>query len=828
MSKKYKFVKNLRTLTPFIPISHEQRIATMINCAVKNPKKKQISQGITSGEDRKNDIYKIHDLKDINNILLLNNLHDPIFVKDEKHRWVFLNDAMCEFMGASREYLIGKSDFDFFPKEEAEVFWKMDNLVFKTGEDNINEEKFTDAKGRVNYIKTRKKLVVDDSGKKYILGTIFNITELVLAKKSEKQYLQNLEFLSQSAMQFVELSAEDNIYEFAGTKLRELINNSIIFISSFNRQNNAIKIEAINADEKDLQIINKEFGVNPKDFEFKINSYIYGELLKGILGTEIKGICELAGHQIDEDLCHRIEKELNVNSFYAIGMVYNNNIAGSASFLLRKPLTRMQKDVIEAFTRQASVVIQKNAISKHLLASELKYRTIFDNILNVYVELDISGRVLEISPSVEIYSFFKRTELLNIDFRDLFTDYDEAQNFFNNISKHEMLRDYEVNLIDKLGKSHVCLINIRTEKNAEGVPLKYIGVVNDISERKQTEEMLDKSKERNREILENANDIIFTMDFKGRLTSINQIVEKIIGEQIDYKRIYNIKQYLLPDSYKKALECINRMLENPEERAISTFEVKTANGGIVTLETNSYLRFKNGKPFEVFGIARDITDRRRNEEQIRTSLVEKEVLLSEIHHRVKNNMQIIISLINMHIKEIKDRSVAGELNELKNRVMTMSMIHEDLYMAKNLSEIEFGHFIQKLSKNLLITFNGTGNIHIHCDAGKILLNIEKAIPCGLVVNELISNAIKYAFPDHNNTKKVEKNRISIKFKKLKKHFCLVISDNGIGLPKDIDITNPKTMGLSLVDILINHQIKGNVIVDVSKGTTYKITFPCSD
>ncbi|MDO8869943.1 MAG: histidine kinase dimerization/phosphoacceptor domain -containing protein [Methanobacteriaceae archaeon] len=214
----------------------------------------------------------------------------------------------------------------------------------------------------------------------------------------------------------------------------------------------------------------------------------------------------------------------------------------------------------------------------------------------------------------------------------------------------------------------------------------------------------------------------------------------------------------------------------------------------------------------------EILKRVKAEEKIKESLEEKEVLLKEIHHRVKNNMQIISSILSLQSRQITDPETINIFKESQSRVKSMSMIHERLYKSENLSSINFGEYINSLSLDLLGTYASNPDlIELNINAEKIEINIDTVIPCGLILTELVSNAFKYAFPEER------KGKITIDFYKERDLFTLKVSDNGVGLPKSLDYKNTKSLGLLLVNSLIN-QIDGDLTLETSEGTTFIIKF----
>ena len=217
-------------------------------------------------------------------------------------------------------------------------------------------------------------------------------------------------------------------------------------------------------------------------------------------------------------------------------------------------------------------------------------------------------------------------------------------------------------------------------------------------------------------------------------------------------------------------------------------------------------------------VVRDITDRKRDEDGIKASLAEKEVLLKEIHHRVKNNLQVISSLLKLQSRYIQDSRVSEMLKESQNRVRSMALVHEQLYQSKDLSNIDFAEYIQNLAHNLFQAYEiHAQGIKLETNIAQCSLNIDTAVPCGLIINELVTNALKYAFTGQI------KGKINIDFTLDNKVCVLTVSDSGIGFPKDLDYRKARTLGLRLVGSLVK-QIRGKIELLETAGTTFKITF----
>ena len=227
---------------------------------------------------------------------------------------------------------------------------------------------------------------------------------------------------------------------------------------------------------------------------------------------------------------------------------------------------------------------------------------------------------------------------------------------------------------------------------------------------------------------------------------------------------------------------------------------------------------ENGRVVEVSGIGHYITDKKEASRQIMESLKEKEVLLQEVHHRVKNNLQVISSILNLQSSYVKDKNSLSILRESQNRIKSMSFIHESLYQTKDFNRLDFEDYITGLTKNLLYSYSMiSGHIALDANVDRLYLSLDQAIPCGLIVNELVSNALKHAFPDER------KGVIIVKVYEKKNIVHMEISDDGVGFPKGFDIKKSDSLGLQLVYTL-TEQLDGDIKISSKKGTKYLIKF----
>ncbi|MBI3396258.1 MAG: sensor histidine kinase, partial [Spirochaetia bacterium] len=210
----------------------------------------------------------------------------------------------------------------------------------------------------------------------------------------------------------------------------------------------------------------------------------------------------------------------------------------------------------------------------------------------------------------------------------------------------------------------------------------------------------------------------------------------------------------------------------------------------------------------------------RVNEHLRESIREKDVLLKEIHHRVKNNLQIVSSILSLQSNYIDDEKFLQIFQESQARIKSIALIHELLYEKGHLAKIDFGSYLHDLVNSIFRSLGGeAGRIKYSVDADSVLMELSAAIHCGLIVNELVTNAIKYAFPDN------ARGAVHVKLKGAEGKWCvLTVEDNGVGLPKDLDPRKAVTMGLQLVDTLVS-QIGAQITIEREHGTGFVLKFP---
>ncbi len=308
---------------------------------------------------------------------------------------------------------------------------------------------------------------------------------------------------------------------------------------------------------------------------------------------------------------------------------------------------------------------------------------------------------------------------------------------------------------------------------------------------------------------------VMVTDSLGRIEWANTAFMRMVGnaEEILGKNVAQINVYQ---------DVIERIGEAVEEKRSKIFEsnlhfAHQPETWISTTLTPVFDEKNNLK--ELVFVDTNITASKMLEKQIKSSLHEKDVLLKEIHHRVKNNLQIIISLLNLQSGYIKDEQTLKAVKDGQNRVRSMALVHEKFYQSDELTEINFAEYVEKLCQFLFQSYgDNTDRIKLIVKADDVALDMDTAMPCGLLINEIVSNSLKYAFPnDHEG-------EIKIEVKKLPDNYIVMsISDNGIGISQEIDFEKAESLGLQLITALAS-QLDGELKISRDTGTEILVSF----
>jgi PAS domain S-box-containing protein len=487
----------------------------------------------------------------------------------------------------------------------------------------------------------------------------------------------------------------------------------------------------------------------------------------------------------------------------------------------------LRRNVFERTMELAREIGKRKQMEQKLRESEEKFRSISDSANDAIVMMDNSGNISFWNEAAKRIFGYLAEEALGKDLHKLIAPERYYRSFKENFVKFKIKgegpsigRARELDAIKKDGTEFPIELSLSSVKLED--EWHAIGIVRDITERKKAEKEL-KEKQALSDLLLNSLPHPTILVDKNRIILAANTIALDFGAKIgDYCWKEFARSEYLSEEDKERLE------QNPNAEGIQcTFcladesleESKpTQNSEVhmfgriwdtrwVPLGKEKYLHY-----------AIDITERKKSEEKIMASLEEKELLLDEVHFRVRNNMQIISSILALQSATYDDEKVIDAFNECQNRIKSMALVHGELYRTKDFSRIDFKEYIETLTQTLLDSYKKKAQaVSLKIDAKEIFLDIDTAIDLGLVLNELVTNSLKHAFPEKRegeiqiSLQNIDKEKIELKVK-----------DNGIGLPDGFNIRNTDSLGLKLVTLLAEVQLQGEVRVKQDNGTEFQL------
>ena len=471
-------------------------------------------------------------------------------------------------------------------------------------------------------------------------------------------------------------------------------------------------------------------------------------------------------------------------------------------------------------------ITERKQIEQALKQSEEEYKGLFENAHDAIVIFEPEGeRVLEANQrACEMYGF-DRSEFIGMSLMSISKDPSKGKGIIADLLQKRVIQGFSTTHLRKDGSEMLL------EVNAAVVSYKgktaILSIDRDVTERKRMEDALREQERIYREAIAQADAVPYHVvldpphfEFLGegieRLCGYSaQELTPAIWRELVQDLVMRGKAEGMPQS-----EAVQRSLNGELKEWRSDNRIKHRDGSIRWVSDSAIQLFDtSGKPVGSIGILQDITARKEAEAHMMQSLHEKEVLLKEIHHRVKNNLQVVSSLLNLQANHLKNDYVKELFKESQNRIRSMALVHEYLYRSDDLANINFADYVSKFLSELVRSYSASiGRIRVRTNVENVMLSINEAIPCGLIINELATNAFKYAFP------KKKDGEVSVSMKKNASGWWeLVVQDNGIGLPKGFQIESVDTLGMQLVYSFVR-QLTGTIDIDSREGTKFAITF----
>lgn len=497
--------------------------------------------------------------------------------------------------------------------------------------------------------------------------------------------------------------------------------------------------------------------------------------------------------------------------------------------LVPKALSLASPAQLEAANRELErEIAERKQIEESLRQSEARYRAVVEDQTELICRFLPDGRFTFVNEAYCRYFGKTQDSLIGHTYQPIIfaEDVDYVEETLKSLSPTNPVTTIINRVVRPDGEIRVNQWINRMIVDQDDRCIEFQAVGRDITDLKQTEAALQESQRFVQKIADTAPVILYVYDLIEKYNVyMNREITTLLGylpEDLEMMKQSLLQTILHPDDLA-LLPAFRRHWDTANDNDVFQIEyrIKHSNGEwrYFQCQETLFARTLEGLPKQILGAAVDITDRKLTQ-QLQAALKEKEILFKEIHHRVKNNLQIIYSLIRLQRRKLKDKNADAVLLDSQNRIKSIALLHEKLYRSQNLSEIDLNQYIPGLVTSLFSAYQvNSDRIGLRTQVDNIPLDVDTAILCGLIINELVSNSLKYAFPENKT------GIISIEMHLMSPNIVhLTFSDNGIGIKQNIDHVETTSLGLKLVNDLVN-QLEGDIVLICEQGTEFRISFP---
>lgn len=552
-------------------------------------------------------------------------------------------------------------------------------------------------------------------------------------------------------------------------------------------------------------------------------------LAKGELGArtklELKGEFKHLGDTLDDfaDSLNNIIADSN----NVLTAIQNNDFSRNVRVHGKGDFNILTEGIEETRNSLDLAIYEQKKAEKALKDSERKFRTLFESPNDEIYLTDLQGNILEVNEIACKRMGYSHDEFLSLTHMDIDAS-NRGKDFLTVLKELCKMKGNLLETIHMRKDGTIFPVELSSRMIRFDGQKAIITIARDISKRKHTEKELKKYaeelehsnelKEEMESIINNSPVIVFKwkaetdlpVEFVSEnITKLGYTVEDFTSNNLKYADIIH------PDDGERTHLHISNYYMKKDAEMNYEYRIYTKSGDIRWVDERTFTRRDNYGRITLQGIILDITERKKVEK----ALIQAEnIRKKEIHHRVKNNLQVISSLLYLASDNFEEQDVIDAFLDSRNRVRSMALIHEELYQSKDMTSIGFSDYTEKLM-NYLSRSCGTGkkDIKLISKIEDVYLDVDTAVPLGMIINELVSNSLKHAFPE------MKEGEISVELRILKNHFLLKIKDNGIGISPDIDFRNTESLGLQLVTTLVD-QIDGTIELNSIHGTEFIISF----
>ncbi len=735
-----------------------------------------------------------------------------ILLQDLSGKILEVNDALCRIFQYTRNELVGNNVRILVPPKDIEsVDRNIDEIV--SGTVLMHEVINLARDGTPRQMQLREKVVPLPDGGLGILVASNDVTDRARAEEALKEQDRISQSLLRLSKQLERATSYTGVMDAALAELKSTTAYQSIWVYLYTRD-----MEYAEA----LVSSGKEF--TPDVLRLKIKG---DRVLEATIAT--KDVLVIPEASVDSRSNQDLAEQHAIHTIIHVPiMIFDRHIGhvGTATFGdegVRVP-SEMEKEFLAAMASHMAVAldrihsqIERDQAETALRDSEERYRTLIYASPDAITVTDLYGRITFISPkTLELFHIPPGTDVIGQSIFDWVAeaDRDRAMTNLQSILARGTLMEQEFTLQRTGGIQFQADVHAALIHASDGSAKEAVIVTRDITDRIRALEDL----RRLSHVVEQSPVSVVVTDTTGSIVYVNPKFSSVTGyafSEVIGKNPRILKSGETPsEEYSRMWDALKAGQEWHGE-----FHNRRKNGELFWEAASiSPIRDALGDISHFVAVKEDITDKKMRDEQIRQSLAEKELLLKEIHHRVKNNMQVISSLLSLESQGVEDPRTREMFETSKNRIRSMALVHDKLYRSQNMAAIDFGEYLAVVTTELQHSYGRTA-VNCTVTAEKLVLSVDTAIPCGLIVNELVSNAFKHGFPNNR------RGEVAVSLhRRDSKTAEMVVQDNGVGLPKGMNLKQTGTLGMALVSDLVE-QISGTLIVASTSGTTITIVFP---
>jgi PAS domain S-box-containing protein len=764
---------------------------------------------------------------------------DVIFITDLNGIITFINSQFTKIYGFKEDEIIGKANPRIlnlinYSDEENTDFWNM------LKEKHHHQKQFLNrsSTGEILTVEVTFAPIFDKNGDlKEFVQIHRDITQKLSTEEKLIQREDYLKFFSQFALEQANTETLKDLSKLILKQLMRLTNAIFVTYSDYDYENKILKNLQISTSKTIINSATKIAGKQILKTEVPVDENYFQDIVRDKIKT-YHSLYEDTNGAVNQQISNALNKILKINEIWGLSYSIGENLYGVSAFAIGKNQTAPDKRVLEAF-------INLTAISQRRILLEKKYLLQIEELKkSKIIQKNLSSNTVTMESILDNYneSIWSVDKKLNYTFINTYfrKDYKEAYSieltpgmYALSMTTKKQQNFWRPKYLAALKGERVSFDftdgTLRNKKyfrinlnpiHSRGVIIGVSGISIDITKQTLTELEVKKTIERSQQYLDLAGVMFAAINKEGIITLVNKKLCEISAYREDELLGQNWIDLMIPENLKKEIIPLFQKFLSGELTTVKYNEnpilTKTGEEKLIAWH-NTILKDDEGNINGHLSSGTDITDQKKTENEIRKLLIEKELILQEVHHRIKNNMNTLISLISLQTSTVKSEETLNALLEIENRVRSMMVLYNTLYQSSDFQSASVKHYFSALIDNIIENFPNSNLISVKKDIADFQLDAKTIFNLGIIINEILTNSMKYAFNDNSSGEL----HVSVKF--ANNNLQIIIADNGIGFPDNINLNDNPGFGLKLIKMLVQ-QMEGSIRVENKKGSKFFISF----